>query len=161
MNTEKFSADMAKRGLTKVTAPAVVKELSTNKILSTKWIDGVRLDKAGTPDVPELCSTALSAYLVMLLDTGVLHCDPHPGNLLRTPDGKLAILDFGMVLEIDENLQYKLLNFVSHLTSKQYSALPNDFVDIGFLKGEALESVVACGILEPLTVFLQVNERSE
>merc|ERR1719453_1594045 len=32
----------------------------------------------------------------MLLDTGVLHCDPHPGNLLRTTDGKLCILDWGM-----------------------------------------------------------------
>jgi aarF domain-containing kinase len=29
------------------------------------------------------------------LDTGLFHADPHPGNLIRTPDGKLAILDFG------------------------------------------------------------------
>jgi thiamine kinase-like enzyme len=31
-------------------------------------------------------------YLTMLLEMGILHCDPHPGNLLRTPDGKLCIL---------------------------------------------------------------------
>lgn len=30
-----------------------------------------------------------------LLDTGLFHADPHPGNLIRTPEGKLAILDFG------------------------------------------------------------------
>jgi aarF domain-containing kinase len=30
-----------------------------------------------------------------LLDTGFFHADPHPGNMIRTPDGKLAILDFG------------------------------------------------------------------
>ena len=47
------------------------------------------------------------------------------------------------------------MNFVSHLTSKRYSSLPSDFVSIGFLKAEALESVVACGLLEPLTVFLE------
>ena len=35
------------------------------------------------------------AYLKQLLDTGVFHADPHPGNLIRTPDGRLAILDFG------------------------------------------------------------------
>ena len=155
VNTKRFLNDMHKRGLDKITAPEVVDSLSTKKILTTKWVDGVRLDRANTPDVPELCSTALSAYLTMLLDTGVLHCDPHPGNLLRTPEGKLAILDFGMVLEVDSDLQYKLLNFVSHLTSKKYSSLPDDFVEIGFLKAEALESVVACGILEPLTIFLE------
>lgn len=33
--------------------------------------------------------------ILQLLDTGFFHADPHPGNLIRTPDGKLAILDFG------------------------------------------------------------------
>lgn len=32
---------------------------------------------------------------MQLLDTGFFHADPHPGNLIRTPDGKLAVLDFG------------------------------------------------------------------
>lgn len=35
---------------------------------------------------------------MQLLDTGFFHADPHPGNLIRTPDGKLAILDFGNIL---------------------------------------------------------------
>jgi hypothetical protein len=34
--------------------------------------------------VRELCNTLLSAYLIQLLDTGLLHADPHPGNLIRT-----------------------------------------------------------------------------
>lgn len=37
---------------------------------------------------------------VKLLDTGLFHADPHPGNLIRTPEGKLAILDFGMCVEV-------------------------------------------------------------
>jgi predicted unusual protein kinase regulating ubiquinone biosynthesis (AarF/ABC1/UbiB family) len=37
----------------------------------------------------------LSYYVLQLLDTGFFHADPHPGNMIRTPDGKLAILDFG------------------------------------------------------------------
>ena len=60
----------------------------------TEWVDGTRLDLDASPDVPRLCGVAISAYLTMLLDTGVLHCDPHPG-LLRTTDGKLCILDWG------------------------------------------------------------------
>ena len=40
-----------------------------------------------------------------LLGTGFFHADPHPGNLIRTPDGRLAILDFGLVTHIDENIK--------------------------------------------------------
>ena len=58
---------------------------------------------------------AINAYLTMLLDTGVLHCDPHPGNLLRTTDGRLCILDWGMTLGVPPNLQYALLEFIAHL----------------------------------------------
>lgn len=53
-----------------------------------------------------LCGVALNAYLAMLLDTGVLHCDPHPGNLLRMDDGRLCILDWGRVGPLWGLLQY-------------------------------------------------------
>lgn len=47
-----------------------------------------------------LCSTLLNCYLIQLLETGLLHVDPHPGNLMRTHDGKLVILDFGLMTEV-------------------------------------------------------------
>ena len=64
-------------------------------------MEGERLDACPADDVPRLCSVAMVAYLRMMLDTGTLHCDPHPGNLLRTPSGKLCILDWGLVTSID------------------------------------------------------------
>ena len=42
------------------------------------------------------------AYLTQLLGTGLFHADPHPGNLIRTTDGQLAILDFGLMTEIND-----------------------------------------------------------
>ena len=74
-------------------------------VLTTKWVDGERLATSDAADVPRLCGVALNAYLTMLLDTGSLHCDPHPGNLLRTTDGKLCILDWGMTLDVPQDLQ--------------------------------------------------------
>ena len=81
-NTKSFIEAMERRGLVSVTAPAVVENLSGSKVIVTEWIDGTRLDKANTPDVPRLCSVAINAYLTMLLDTGVLHCDPHLGIII-------------------------------------------------------------------------------
>lgn len=74
--TMAFRDEMQKRGLTAVTAPVVVEELSTDRILCTEWVDGNRLDQSNADDVPRLCGVALNAYLVMLLEIGNIHCDP-------------------------------------------------------------------------------------
>jgi predicted unusual protein kinase regulating ubiquinone biosynthesis (AarF/ABC1/UbiB family) len=99
-NTKEFKAAMERRNLQAVTAPTVVDELSSSVVLVTEWVEGTRLDRDASSDVPRLCGVAINAYLTMLLDTGTLHCDPHPGNLLRTTDGKLCVLDWGMTLEV-------------------------------------------------------------
>jgi predicted unusual protein kinase regulating ubiquinone biosynthesis (AarF/ABC1/UbiB family) len=43
----------------------------------------------------------------------LLDCDPHPGNLLRTQDGRLCILDFGMVTRLDKDLQLTLIEHMA------------------------------------------------
>jgi hypothetical protein len=75
-NTIRFNQEMQKRNLNAVTAPTVVSEYSTEQILVTEWVDGTRLDQSDADDVPRLCSVALNAYLVMLLELQSLHCDP-------------------------------------------------------------------------------------
>jgi len=44
-----------------------------------------------------LINVAMDCYMMQLLETGFLHADPHPGNLIRKDDGTLAILDFGLM----------------------------------------------------------------
>jgi hypothetical protein len=79
-NTRNFEAAMRKRNLDAVCAPIIVDDLVRDKVLVTEWVTGTRLDRDESPDVPRLCGVAINAYLTMLLDTGVLHCDPHPGT---------------------------------------------------------------------------------
>lgn len=63
----------------------------------------------------------------------VLQADPHPGNLIRTPDGRLAILDFGLVTEIDDNIKYGMIEAISHLIHRDYEAIVEDFVTLQFI----------------------------
>ena len=153
--TSRFTTAMRQRGLDAVCAPTVVPEFSTEQVLVTEWVDGTRLEQSDAADVPRLCSVALNAYLVMLLELQSLHCDPHPGNLLRTSTGRLCILDFGMTLQIDPNLQYSLLEFVAHLTAEDFDELPEDLVRLGFLKPEKLDFARRSGVLEPLKYFFR------
>ena len=75
-NTVQFEEAMRMRKLDAVCAPAVVEDLVRDKVLVTEWVEGTRLDRDASDDVPRLCGVAINAYLTMLLDTGVLHCDP-------------------------------------------------------------------------------------
>jgi predicted unusual protein kinase regulating ubiquinone biosynthesis (AarF/ABC1/UbiB family) len=59
-----------------VFSPSVIDELTTRKVLTTEWVVGERLDKSAKEDVSILCSIAMNTYLTMMLETGVLHCDP-------------------------------------------------------------------------------------
>ena len=137
--TTEFSTAMAQRGLGSVMAPSVLSELSSMHVLTTEWVDGERLEKSRAADVPRLCGVALNAYLTMLLDTGTLHCDPHPGNLLRTKDGRLCILDFGMCLQVPPELQLSLLEFIANLQAENYEQIPDDLVNLRFVpKGKRM-----------------------
>ncbi|KAH8078816.1 hypothetical protein JL720_9566 [Aureococcus anophagefferens] len=154
-NTEAFSAAMRSRGLGAVVSPRVVGELLRPNVLVTEWIDGTRLDASASPDVPRLCGVAINAYLTMLLDTGTLHCDPHPGNLLRTLDGKLCILDWGMTLEVPGDLQYALLEFIAHINTENLDAVPRDFVNLGFTPPDKLDAVARSGVTDGLAFMLR------
>ncbi len=70
------------------------------KVLTCEWVNGEKLSESNAADLLPLVTTALNCYLVQLLETGFLHADPHPGNLLRTPDGHLCVLDFGLMTEV-------------------------------------------------------------
>merc|ERR1712238_206944 len=93
-------------------------------------------------------------------DTGVLHCDPHPGNLLRTTDGKLCILDWGMTLDVPPNLQCALLEFIAHINIEDYDEIPQDFINLGFSPdGVTADRLKSSGITEGLTfAFRQLSQ---
>lgn len=76
--------------------------------------------------------------------------DPHPGNLLRTPDGRLCILDWGMVTKLDNDLQLTLITHMAHLTSRDYEEIPRDLLLLGFIPKDKADLIDDSGIVEVL-----------
>ena len=66
-NTILFNQEMKAKNMNAVCIPTVVTQLSTNRVLTIEWVNGVRLDRSQEEDVARLCGVALNAYLVMLL----------------------------------------------------------------------------------------------
>merc|ERR1719207_279305 len=117
---------MRRRNIDTVTSAEPALGLSTGQVLVSEWMEGERLEQSSSEDVAKLCGVALTAYLTMLLDTGTLHADPHPGNLLRTQDGRLCILDWGLTTEVTRDQQYAIIEYISHLVSEDYAKVPKD-----------------------------------
>ena len=78
------------------------------------------------------------------------HSDPHPGNLLRTKDGRLCILDWGMVTRLDPNLQITLIEHMAHLTSADYAEIPKDLLELGFIPLDKADLIADSGVVETL-----------
>ncbi len=97
--------------------PQPVLDYSTSRVLTMEYVPGRKVTDI-TPvgltdiDAPVLVEELFSCYLRMILDKGVLHADPHPGNILLTDDGRLALLDFGMVASIPVRIQDKLVKLM-------------------------------------------------
>ena len=145
-NATKFAASI-KDDLPQVVVPATYAEYTRRKVITSEWLDGEKLSQSTADDVGDLVNIGVICYLKQLLDTGFFHADPHPGNLIRTPDGRLAILDFGLMTNIDDNIKFGMIEAIAHLIHKDYDAIVEDFVTLDFIP----EGVDLKPILPPLS----------
>ena len=98
-NARRFAANFAG---TPVVIPKVYLEYSTSRVLALQYVEGIRFHDIRplllTPsERRRVASMGADAIFKMAFEDGFFHGDPHPGNLLLTPEGDLALLDFGMV----------------------------------------------------------------
>lgn len=136
-------AEMMREDLPQVVVPKTFSKYTSRKVLTTQWIDGEKLSQSKESDVGELVNVGVICYLKQLLDTGFFHADPHPGNMIRTPDGKLAILDFGLVTRLTDDQKYGMIEAIAHLIHRDYAAIVKDFVKLDFIpEGVNLEPIL-------------------
>merc|ERR1712238_360045 len=116
-----------------VVIPSNFPDYTARKVHVAQWIDGEKLSASKADDVGALVNLGVITYLTQLLECGFFHADPHPGNMMRTDDGKLAILDFGLMTEVTENQRYGMIEAIAHLLNRDYSEIGQDFINLGFI----------------------------
>ena len=116
-----------------VVIPRNYPEYTSRRVHVAEWIDGEKLSQSTADDVGALVNLGVITYLTQLLDKGFFHADPHPGNMMRTTDGKLAILDFGLMTEVTENQKYGMVEAIAHLLNRDYTEIGQDFINLDFI----------------------------
>ncbi|HET9772438.1 MAG TPA: AarF/UbiB family protein, partial [Acidimicrobiia bacterium] len=98
----------------RILVPQPVDDYCTSRVLTMEFVDGRPLPEAGRaePDGPALAEALAGAYLHQLLEDGFFHADPHPGNVRITTDGRVALLDVGMVARLSRPTRDALLQLL-------------------------------------------------
>jgi len=134
-NLETLSENLSDRE--RLFVPAPVHALSTRRVLTMERVEGRKVTDLGSLGVldldgRELARELFEAYLDQALVDGFLHADPHPGNLILTPDGRLAIIDLGMVATVSEDQRSTLLQLLLAIAENRGADAARLSADLAF-----------------------------
>jgi len=120
----------------RLVVPEPIADYSTGRVLTMEYVPGTNIS-ALSPSVlvdidrPKLADDLLHAYLRQVIIDGFFHADPHPGNVLLTDDGRLALVDLGMVSRLPPMLQEQLLKLLMAVAEGQGDQAAEVAVRIG------------------------------
>ena len=114
-----------------IRVPQPIADYSAQRVLTMEHISGTKITKLSPVvriELPgaELAAELFRAYLKQVLVDGLFHADPHPGNIFITDDGRLALLDLGMVGHVTPSMQTSLLKILMAISGGR----PEDAADI-------------------------------
>ncbi|OLZ39664.1 hypothetical protein A6E15_01100 [Natrinema saccharevitans] len=128
--------------------PDVIESHSGPRVLTMEYVEGTKindveeLERRGI-DRTRVAENLERSYLQMIMDDGVFHADPHPGNLAVTDEGRIVFYDFGMSGRVDPFVQEKIVDFYVAVANQDIDGILDALVEIGTLSPEADRGVMA------------------
>ena len=143
-NIERIAKNFA--GDPRVVFPAPVRELSTRRVLTTTYVDGVKISDSTAigalgVDKPDLAKRLVRLYCQMIFVDGIYHADPHPGNVLVRSDGAIVLLDFGAVAELSPQMREGIPEFLEGVLRRDTDRLVKSLRKMGFISRTSDEAV--------------------
>mmetsp|Transcript_2005 Transcript_2005/g.5942 ORF Transcript_2005/g.5942 Transcript_2005/m.5942 type:complete len:595 (-) Transcript_2005:60-1844(-) len=147
-----------------ITCPLVVEGLSNERVLTTTWLEGEKLDvyaaRQSRVERRRLVEAGVRCAVRQFFEVGFYHADPHPGNLLVTSDGKLGYLDFGKMGFLTPRDRFRLMTVLVHFVNRDAAGLARDFVELGCVLHESSDGVSEALVEEALRkTFSRKRER--
>ncbi|WOL12957.1 hypothetical protein Cni_G21726 [Canna indica] len=161
-----------------ILAPKVFMTLTSKRVLTMEWIIGENPNELlvqskesnqessqylerQTSDAKvhlfDMVKKGVEATLIQLLDTGLLHADPHPGNLRYTPEGHIGFLDFGLLCRMEKKHQLAMFAAIIHIVNGDWTALVYDLVEMDVGRPGTNLRAVAMDLEEALGEVVFIN----
>ena len=140
----------------RIRIPTAYESASGPRVLTMEYVGGTKISRIDELDAAGLDRTAIAetlqeVYLQMIVDDGVFHADPHPGNLAVADDGTVIFYDFGMSGRVDPFIQEKIVDFYVAVARQDTDAILDTLISMGTLSpnvdrdvmGEVMELAIA------------------
>lgn len=137
-NAARFATRFADDEMTVI--PRVFTSLSTSRVLTLQRVRGIKIDDlAGLElagiDRAALARRAAGLTLTMVFEHGFFHADPHAGNFFVQPEGRIALIDFGMVGAVDPATRSALAAALYATTTRDTARLVDAFASLSVTSG--------------------------
>lgn len=134
-NTDRLATAFA--GSHEIAVPRVHHRYTTQRVLTLDRFQGVPFNRpedleAAGFDRSKLARVGVSAYFRQIFEVGVVHADPHPGNLLALPDGRVGFTDFGRVVSVTPAMRDAVSDLLLGIVDRDADLAAEAFVEMSF-----------------------------
>ena len=123
----------------KLIIPFIYRECTREDVLVMQFCEGVRIDRTdeliaqGTKLLP-LIETLMEIFLRQVLINGFFHADPHPGNIMIDSQGRVILLDFGMVEELSQQMRDDLIDLIMGAVNNDPDLVIKKLYSVGMIE---------------------------
>ncbi|MEN8264167.1 MAG: AarF/ABC1/UbiB kinase family protein [Nitrospirota bacterium] len=138
-NAQRFKRNFAENEFIHI--PFVYNDYLSSKIIVMERIEGVRIDdikgiESFGADRRELAMRGVDAYFKMIFEDGFFHADPHPGNIFVMQDGRIGLMDFGIVGWLTPDMIDNLARAFLAILNRNFDQLVELYIELGLIADE-------------------------
>lgn len=140
-NTERFARNF--KDSEEIYIPQVYWEYTSKSVLVMEHIEGIKLDRvdeieAHGIDPKEVAMIGLRSFSRQLMEFGLFHADPHPGNTIIMYDGRVSLVDFGITGYLDERTMLEIANVFIGYAEHDYDVVIGALVDAAIINKDTV-----------------------
>jgi ubiquinone biosynthesis protein len=150
------------RDMPGIVIPQVFWEYSAPRVLTIEYMVGQGLREAlgrSAEDRHRIAANLYEAFLKQIFEDGFFHADPHPGNLLFLPDGRVGLLDFGIVGRVSRDRLAGLVTILLAIMEQDVEALLDECIALGLMPADLDRQTIQYEIDELLAEHLDLPLR--
>lgn len=150
------------RTLEKISIPKVYEQITSSKILVLEQFEGIRFSdreailKSGI-DPKSIVEIGADAFFHMVMHDGLFHGDLHPGNLFVLTDGRIGIIDFGIVGRLGKRVKDGIITMFISIIDEDYESLASEYVALCSPTGETDLNVLQKDLMDTLSPYVGMS----
>ena len=132
-NAIKFRRSL--KGIDWIKVPYVYKKYCTDDMIVMEYVEADKITEIKNKRInrKKVCEALVNSYVIQTMDSGLFHGDPHPGNLAISKDGKLVFYDFGLLIELDDELKQGFADLFGCIIKRDTKGVVQILIKLGVI----------------------------